>query len=99
MNFSKRAAVFVIGCVALCAGNLWLDHAAMPRQAANVSVESLNGSNTATERARAFAPIRSATDDACVVLGVVLAVACFGKPLANCLTSRCQNPSKGDCRA
>ena len=98
MHFSKRVAVFVIGTAALCGGRLWLDYAAMPREAASVAVESVNGSDTAAARARTFGPIRSAADDAAIVLVVALAAACFAQPAARWMKCRTIHP-KGDSRA
>jgi hypothetical protein len=99
MHLARRAAVFVIGTGLLVAGHLWLDHAALPRRAAQVAVESLNGSDAAAERARRFAPFRSAADDAAVVMVAFLAAACFGRPVTQRLVRSWRNHSKGGCRA
>ena len=81
------------------AGHLWLDHAEMPQEAARVSVESINDSDAAAERARWFTPVRAAADDAAVVMVVLLAAACFGKPVAQRLARARGSHSKGECRA
>ena len=91
--------MFVIGTGVLLAGHLWLDHAALPQRAARVAVESVNGSDAAAERARWFGPFRSAVDDAVVVMVVVLAAACFGRPVTSRLARSWGSHSKGDCRA
>ena len=72
--------MFAVGAAAIVGGHLWLDHAELPRQAAAVSVESVNGSDMEAERARMFAPLQSASGDAAILLIVAIAAACFAPP-------------------
>ena len=82
MKLLLRAAGFVVGAAAIAGGQLWLEHAEFPRQAAAVSVESVNGSNETAPRARLLGPVQSTADDAAVVLIVLLAAACFAAPVS-----------------
>ena len=100
MKWVQRAAVFVIGAAAIAGGHLWLEHAELPRRAAEVSVESVNGSDETAQRARFFGPMQSAADDAAIVLVVALAGACFAGPVTRRLLARpSESLSKGESRA
>jgi hypothetical protein len=99
MNLFQRAAGFVIGAAAIAGGQLWLEHAAFPRQAAAVSVESVNGSDETALRARLLGPLQTAADDAAIVLIVTLAAACFAKPVMEQMTSTWGSRLKGESRA
>jgi hypothetical protein len=99
MKLLLRAAGFVVGAAAIAGGQLWLEHAEFPRQAAAVSVESVNGSNETARRARLLGPLQSAADDAAIVMIVALAAACFAKPVMEQITSTWGSRLKGDSRA
>jgi len=99
MKLLLRAAGFVVGAAAIAGGQLWLEHAEFPRQAAAVSVESVNGSNETAPRARLLGPLQSAADDAAIVMIVALAAACFAKPVMDQITSTWGSRSKGESRA
>jgi len=100
MSLVKRVAVFVVGSFALCAASMWLQGAEMPRRAASVAVESVNGGDVEAERARLLGPMQSAADDAAIVGIAVLAGVCFAPPMMRRLARRGGiDPSKGECRA
>ena len=91
--------MFVIGAASIAGGQLWLEHAEFPRQAAAVSVESVNGADETASRARLFGPLQSAAGDAAIVMVVALAAVCFGGPVTRGIARAWQSPLKGDSRA
>ena len=99
MKLLLRAAGFVIGAAAIAGGQLWLEHAEFPRQAAAVSVKSVNGSDETAPRARFLGPLQTAADDAAIFLIVALAAACFAKPVMEQITRTWGSRLKGESRA
>ena len=94
MSLVKRVAVFVVGSAALCAAGVWVQGIEMPRRAAEVAMESVNGGEVEARRARMLGPIQSAADDAAIVMILGLAGACFGPPVIRLVRRQRISPSE-----
>ena len=73
---------FVLGCTAIATSWVWLDQVYQPQRAIDVSVASFNESDADAARARVSSTYRSAAGDALLVAPILLAFACFARPLA-----------------
>jgi hypothetical protein len=83
MSFATRTIIFVVGVSLIAAAHVWVDQVDLPARAADVAVGSVNASDADAAEVRLFGAHRTAADDALIVLPILLAIACFARPVGD----------------